>query len=92
MGELQQHAVGVAVHDAFDRAVGVIADRIGVLFRAHLKLGRVGHDLPRDRIVRVGAVDQLRDGRRDGDGVLRGDFFQRGVFIGGNESGGLQIG
>ena len=81
MGELEQHAVGIAVHDACDRAVGVVADRIGALLRAHLKLGRIGHELPRDRIVRIGAVDQFRHRRRDGDGVLRGDLFQRGALF-----------
>ena len=80
--ELEQHAVGIAVHDAFDRAVRIVADRVGAFLRPSFKLGRIGHELPRDRIVRVGAVDQLRHGRRDGDGILRGDLFQRGAFLG----------
>ena len=57
-----------------------------------VELGRVGHELARDRIVRIGAVDQLRHRRRDGDGILRGDFFQRGALVGGGEPGGGQIG
>jgi hypothetical protein len=55
---LSSTRIGIAVHDACDRAVRV-ADRIGAFPRRVVKLGRIGHELPRHRIVRVGAVDQL---------------------------------
>ena len=54
MHRLEQHAVGIAVHDALDRAVGIVADRIGALLRLRVELGRVRHELARDRIVPVG--------------------------------------
>ena len=69
------------MHDAGDRAVRVVADRIGALLRRRRKLRRIGHELARDRIVRIGAVDQPGHRRRDGDGVLRGDLFQRGALV-----------
>jgi hypothetical protein len=75
--ELEQHPVGIAVHDRLDRAVRIVADRVGAFLRPSFKLGRIGDELPRHRIVRVGAVDQFRHGRRDGDCILRGDPFQR---------------
>src|SRR4029077_20143007 len=31
MGELEQYTVGIAVHNAFDRTVRVVADRVGPL-------------------------------------------------------------
>ena len=51
--ELQQHAVGIAVDDAFDRAVRVVADRIGALLRRGARA--------RARRARTGA----RSGRAD---------------------------
>ena len=30
MGQLEQHAVGIAMHDPLDRAVRIVGDRIGV--------------------------------------------------------------
>jgi hypothetical protein len=82
VNELEQHPVGIAVHDARDRAVRIVADRVGAFLQPSFKLGRIGHELPRHRIVRVGAVDQIRHRRRDGDRILGGDLFQRGAFLG----------
>ena len=69
--ELEQHPVRVAVHDALDRAVRVVADRVMAFLRLHVQLARIGHELPRDRIVRIGRIDQVGERRRDGDGVAR---------------------
>ena len=80
------------MHDAFDRAVRVVADRVGALLRLNDKLGRIGHELARDRIVRVGAVDQRGHRRRNGDGILRSDLFQRGALFRGRKSGCFEIG
>src|SRR5437879_5677997 len=44
MYELQQHAIGIAVHDALDRAVGIVADRIGALLRRDRELRRIGNE------------------------------------------------
>ncbi len=60
--------------DAFDRAERIIADRIAAFLRTLLKLARVRHELPCNRIKRIGGVDQVSHRRRDGDGIARGDF------------------
>ena len=58
--QLEQHPVGIAMHDAGDRRMRVVADRIGVFaWRAH-QFQRARNELPRDRIVGVFAVDQAR--------------------------------
>ena len=41
MNELEQHAIGIAMHDAGDRRMRVIADRIGVLARLRRQFVRV---------------------------------------------------
>ena len=51
--ELEQHPVGIAMHDAFERTVRVVADRVGQFVRPHIKFGSVRHELARDRIVRI---------------------------------------
>src|SRR2546427_5682013 len=38
MDGLEQHAVGIAVHDALDRAMRVVPDRVGHLLRPALEL------------------------------------------------------
>ena len=46
------------MHDAIDRRMRVIADRIGALLRLRDELIGARDILPRDRIVRIVAVDQ----------------------------------
>ena len=70
------------MHDAVDWCVSVVADWVGEFLRLCLKLGCVGHELPRDRVVRIGRVDQLSHRRRDRDRILRSDFFEGGVLFG----------
>ena len=48
---------------------------------------RVGHELPRDRIVRIGRVDQPGEGGRDGDGVACGNLFHRSYPIASDKLG-----
>ncbi len=62
------------MNDAFERTEGIIADRIAALLRLANELARIGHELPRDRIVRIAAFDQVGHCRRDGDGIARGDL------------------
>ena len=92
VGELEQHAVGIAMHDALDRAMGVVADRVGAFLRLHIEFGRIGHELARDRIVRVGVVDQVRNRRRNGDGILGGDLLQRRAFFRRGQPGSFKLG
>ena len=84
--QLQQHAVRVAVHDAWYGALQVVADRIGVLGRVAFELARIGDELQRDRVGRVGPVDQLRHGRRHRDGVARSDHRDLTGALVGNET------
>ena len=59
--ELQEHAVGIAMHKPRQRRMGVVADRIGPLLRRRRGLAKIGDKLPRNRIVRIVAVDQRGD-------------------------------
>src|SRR5713226_8430228 len=45
MDRLEQHAVAMAVDDALDRRVRLVADRIGAFFRRGVELGRARHEL-----------------------------------------------
>ena len=59
--------------DAGHRAFEAIADGVGILGRVALELADIRHELPRDRIVGVGDVDQLRHGRRHRHRIARAD-------------------
>jgi hypothetical protein len=78
---LEQHAIGIAVHDALDRAMGAVADGIGHLLRADLELGRIRNELARDRVARVGRVDQAGDVSCQRQGIARGDRFDPGTVL-----------
>ncbi len=71
VGDLQEHAIRIAVHDPFHRTVRLIPDGVGRLNRQHVQFGRVGRELPGDRIVRIVGVDQCGQGWRDRHRVLR---------------------
>jgi hypothetical protein len=73
------------VNNPFERAEGMVADRIVRFLRLRLQFARIGDELPRNRIVRVAWVDQASDGRRDGDCVARRHFLQRRQPAGSNE-------
>ena len=79
MQELQQHAVGITVDNALDRAVGGVADRVGQFFRQGIGLAQIGHKLAGDRIMRIGWIDQRRDRRGDRQRIAGG---QRGQGFG----------
>ena len=51
MHQLEQHPVGIAMHDAGYRRMRVVADRIGLLAGSNRQLFRARDVLPRDRIV-----------------------------------------
>ena len=48
------------MHDPGDRAVQIVADRIGELLWLRVELGRIRHELPRDWIARIGGIDEPR--------------------------------
>ena len=64
------------MHDALDRRVRVVADRVGELLRLHVEFGRVGNELARDRIVRIARIDQLGQSLRQRHRVARGHRVQ----------------
>ncbi len=75
------------MHDAFDRAMRVVADRVGALLGRGHQLRRVGHELPRDRIVRIGRIDQFGHRRRDRHRIARRDLLQGLARIACDEAG-----
>ena len=77
----KQHAVGIAMHDARHGRMRVVADRVGELVCSVLKLARVGHELPRDRVVSVGRVDQGGEHCRDCHRIARRDSVERGFVL-----------
>ena len=72
--DFQEHAVGVTMDHPLDGTERIVGDRIGALFRAPVEFTPIGHELPRDRIVRIAAIDGVGHRRRDGDGVARSHF------------------
>jgi hypothetical protein len=51
MRDLQQYAVGVAMHDALDGAEGVIPDGISALVGKRVKLSIIRQELPNEWIM-----------------------------------------
>jgi hypothetical protein len=82
MDQLEQHTIGIAMHDACDGRMSAIADRVGALVGLALQLICGRNELPRDRVVGVGGIDQACDIGRDRDGVAGGDVFQTGQIGG----------
>ena len=49
--ELEKHTIAIAAHNASDRALQRVADRIGMLGRIADEFADVGNILPRDRVA-----------------------------------------
>ena len=81
MDRLEQHAVGIAVHDALDRAVRIVADRVGHLLGPASSSAAIGHELARDRIARIGGIDELGDVGGQRQRIARGDRFELGAAL-----------
>ncbi len=78
VNQFEQHPVGIAVHDACDRRIGVIADRIGIFAWPRQQFLGAWNELPRDRIVGIVGVNQCGDIGRHRDRIARRDLFQIG--------------
>ncbi len=91
MDRLEQHAVGIAVHDALDRTMRVVADRVGVLLRPRLELGAIRHELAGDRIARIGRIDEVHDIRGQRQGIAGGDLLELGAAVARGKPGRDQI-
>ena len=71
--QLDQHPVGIAMHQPMNRAHRVVADRVVALGGVADELARVGHELPRDRVGGIAGLNQRGQRRRDGDRIAPGD-------------------
>ena len=85
MDQLEQGAVGIAVHHALDRRMRLVADRVGQFLRERHELVRARDELARDRIGRIGRVDQRRHGGRHRHGIARRDRIERRALVGRHE-------
>ena len=65
-----------------DRAVRFVADRVGELAGRVRELARVRHELPRDRVVGIGRIDQPRERWRQAQRIAGGDELEFGERIG----------
>ena len=74
------------MHDAFDRAMSIVADRIEQFFGPMLEFIRRGNELARDRVMRIVAIDQVRQSWRQRDRVARRHRVQRGALFGRRKS------
>ena len=92
MDELEQHAIGIAMHDAGDRRMRVIADRIGVLARRATNSSALGMNCRAIGSSGSSGVDQRGDVRRHRDRIARGDLFQIGKSRRGRKAVGDQLG
>ena len=56
--DLQEHAVGVAVHEAGYRALCMVADRVGVFSSVGDEFGGAGNELAGDGVGRIIRFDE----------------------------------
>ena len=80
--ELDQHPIGIAMHQAPDGAHGVVADRVVALRRIPDELAGVGNELARDRIGWIAWPDERGERRRQADRVALGDGLKLGKPFG----------
>src|SRR5580658_1267291 len=67
--QLDQHPIGITMHQPLDGALGVVADRIVALGGIANQLARVRHELTRDRVARVFGPDEGGERRRKSDRI-----------------------
>ena len=81
IGHEKQHPVGIAVHDAGNGAVLVLAERVFRLSRGMQELVGDGDHGPADRMIRILRVHQAEIVRGDGEGQRAGVPRDRGPFV-----------
>ncbi len=89
MRELQQHAVGIPMHDALNRAVGVVADWVGAFFGPLIEFGGVRHELACDGVVWID--DQIGERWRQRHGIARGNRVEVRASLGRHQTGIRQL-
>ncbi|MDW8443062.1 MAG: hypothetical protein RML45_01160 [Acetobacteraceae bacterium] len=70
------------MNNAANGAVGLVARRVGGLVGERDQFLNVGNVLRRDRVCRVGGVDQGGHGGGDSEGVALGDLEKGGPIVG----------
>ncbi len=88
---LQQHPVGIAMHDALDRGEDLVPDGIGPLDGPHVQFGHVRDKLADNGGPVVPVLHQARERRCDRNGITGGDAGQIGAAGFGREAGGDQV-
>ena len=74
--QLDQHPIGIAMHQAMNWAHRVVADRVVALGGIADQLPGVGHELARDRVGGIAGLDERGKRRRDGDRIAPGDGLE----------------
>ena len=72
---LQEHPIGIAVDDALDRTVNVVADGVGLFVGGLDQLRFGGQKLAAERAIR--RLYQIRHDRRDRHSIPRCDTLKR---------------
>ena len=76
---LEQHSVGIAMHDALDRAMDAVADRVAHLLGPAGELGLLGNELARDGVGSIGGIDEVGEIGGERQRVARGHRFDSGA-------------
>ena len=83
VGDEKKNAIGVTVDESRNRHVGILATRVGHFRRVSVGFFNARDDLPADRAIGIGGVDEVEEVRRDGSGQFgpgeedAGSFFFR---------------
>lgn len=81
VGDQEQHAVGIPMHQARHRRVRVFAARIGHFPRCRVGLLQPRDDLPTDGTMFIRRIDQVEKIGRDGERQLVIGQLRAGVFL-----------
>jgi hypothetical protein len=92
VNQLEQHSIGIAMHDAGDRRMVVIADRIRILAWLSDQFLGARNELTRNRIVGIPGIDQRGHVSGHRYRIAGRDLFQIGEINAGRKAAGDQLG
>ena len=75
------------MHDALERAVGIIPDRVGRFLGPGVEFRGRGHELARNGVARIGGIDELGNVGGQRQRIARGDRLDLATALVGNQSG-----
>ena len=81
VGDEKKDAIGVAVDESRDRHVGILATGVGHFRRVGVVFFDARDDLPADRAIGIGGVDEVEEVRRDGSGQFGPGEENAGSFL-----------